>query len=77
MADFTKGSTVSLKRGSVVHSTNPSKGKYVLSREQKVKVHNFYGGYPETCGYPGRPAEVHWAGAGGYWCWTDASNVVE
>lgn len=76
MNNFAKGSVVTLRKGSVVHSTHPSKKEYVLSREQKVKVHNFYEGYPETRGYPGRPAEINWAGTGGYWCWTDASNVV-
>lgn len=74
---YFKGTVVTLRRGSVVRSTSPSKEEYTLSREQKVKVRNFYEGYPETCGYPGRPAEITWAGTGGYWCWTDANNVVE
>ena len=62
------GEIVRVNKGSVVESYNPSKRKYTLKRSQKVKVNHQYE-------YPGRENVVVWAGTGGYWCWTNESNV--
>lgn len=71
-----KGSTVTIRKGSTVRSCNPSKEEYQLSRNQTVKVHKVVEGYPEHSGYPARNDEIHWAGSGGYWHWTDVENII-
>ena len=68
---------VTLRKGSRVFSCHPKKSSYELSRKQRVKVHAYYPALPpEGHGYPEKKAQVHWAGTGGYWCWTDADNVI-
>ena len=59
------GTTVKIKKGSLVKSMHPQKSQYTLSRTQRVTVHHTVGD------------DIVWAGSGGYWCWTDRSNVEE
>lgn len=73
---ITPGARYTVKKGSVVHSFNPSKEEYTLARSQKVKVKFFDPGYKGDGYYDSRPAKVTWAGTGGYWCWTNAENVI-
>lgn len=72
---FGQGSEVLLPQGTVVHSTNPSKGEYVLKRSQTVTVHHCVGGYVNLDNYRdfgGRGfvylPMITWPGTGGYWC---------
>jgi len=57
------GDVVVVKKDSHVRTTHPAKDVYMLKRKQSVKVHHVIGN------------DVVWAGSGGYWCWTDISNV--
>lgn len=70
---FVKGDTVIIPKGTVVHSTNPSKSEYVTKRNQKVNVFMAGNGWVETDRYYGdvgmvKLPRVSWAGTGGYWC---------
>jgi hypothetical protein len=76
MTTYSRGQEIKLRKGSVVRSTNPSKKEYTLSRNQKVTVHSYYPPLKGWGDYPAKNAEVHWAGTGGYWCWTDVENIV-
>ena len=72
---FKKGDVVRVKKGARIYSTKKSNSK------------NAGRNYPVTLAYvhPGyvshwrdvsvEQPKVEWAGAGGYWCWTDPSNV--
>lgn len=88
---FRRGNRVRIKKGAVVFGTGPhiSREGKILERSQVVTVHDFDGGYVDYSGTfhdrrkddhenirdSVRQARVHWAGAGGYWRWTDASSV--
>jgi len=74
-----KGQSVRVKKGSVIRGTSsryPIEGK-VSKRQQTIVVHRVAPGYLDY--YESKPkvkqAAVHWAGADGYWCWTDLNNV--
>jgi hypothetical protein len=71
MTEYKKGDMVTVKKGSIVHSYNPSKKEYVLKRNQKVKV-DYVSEYPYEDGHK----KLTWAGAGHYWNWTDVENIV-
>lgn len=79
-----RGQSVTVKKGSTVFGTGSDIGREgrVSARAQVVKVHSVNRGYIDMSG-TSRPtweqvrnAEVHWAGAHGYWRWTDANNIV-
>lgn len=70
----TKGESITLPAGTVVHSTNPSKPSYVLRRAQTVKVAMVTDGWIDTLhtsregrGFVQLP-QVTWVGTGHYWC---------
>lgn len=73
---FSRGDVVTVAKGAIVYSTHPYKKERILTRKQSIKVHSYYPEIKEFSGYPGKAAQIHWAGTGGYWCWTDASNVI-
>jgi hypothetical protein len=61
---------------------NDGESEYVLKRSQRVKVNHQYGAIvpsnaPEwwTDALLFTEDSIVWAGTGGYWCWTDKSNV--
>lgn len=83
-----RGQKVKIKAGSIVHSTRPKseRGGRALKRAQTIKIHSldhggcFGGPYSYTSRDESEPVvnpKVHWAGSGGYWCWTDANNILE
>ena len=76
-----RGDLVRIRRGAVMHSTHPSvprEGKPYLGT-RPVKVFDIDRGYVTTQSAYGEEKvvqpRVHWAGAGGYWCWVDANDV--
>lgn len=83
-----KGDRVQIRRGALVLSTSPRAKSVSLQRALTVTVHSAHRGWVEPaarCRTGGRAAsgerdvkgpEIHWAGAGGYWRWTDAANIV-
>ena len=70
-----------IRKGSIVKSTAPDwplAGR-PLKRDTEVRVAYRDAGYSKP-GYRGEPdikvpATVRWAGSGGYWRWTDATNT--
>lgn len=73
---FSKGDRVVVAKGALVRSTAPgwpAQGK-PLSRQQVVLLHRVSPGFvfEDRVTNP----SVTWAGAGGYWRWTDANNVT-
>lgn len=76
---LSKGMQVRIRKGSFVQSTKGEPRK--TARDQVVKVHFYDAGYVDT--YPRaekeaevvRQPQITWAGAGGYWRWTDLNNV--
>ncbi|HJV96921.1 MAG TPA: hypothetical protein VJ608_12825 [Albitalea sp.] len=77
-----KGERVQIRRGAVVYSTHPHQKMSTLQRALTVRVHSADRGYVDTAARASRtekrvtPAHIHWVGAGGYWRWTDAENLV-
>lgn len=74
------GDIVTVNKGSVVKSYNPSKSEYILKRSQRVKVNHQYSAVFKWDGGERiciTESSIVWAGTGGYWCWTDKSNVME
>lgn len=77
--DIPCGSEVVIAQGAVVYSTKPGVPREGLksARAQRVKVHScFRGGVLAHEDMRVKQGEVHWAGASGYWRWTDINNVV-
>lgn len=78
----TRGAKVLIRRGAEVFSTSPSVKRAELGRALRVTASSVDGGYIDVRAREGRneervrTAQVHWAGAGGYWRWTDANNIV-
>lgn len=78
---FQTGERVILRKGSRVFGSGPQipREGLVLTRAQRVSLHRYDPGYcaeyPQGESFDFRQAQVHWAGAGGYWRWTDANNV--
>lgn len=75
------GSRVRIRKGSRIFSTHPSIGPEgtVSTRDQAVLVRSVNAGYVDRR-YQRSSEEivqgtVRWAGAGGYWRWTDINNV--
>lgn len=60
------GDFVRINKGAVVKSCHPSKQEYTLKRSPQIQVNHQHDYAEDT---------VVWAGTGGYWCWTDKSNV--
>lgn len=77
-SQLAKGMQVRIRKGSIVHST---KGEpRTTARDQVIKVHFFDLGYVDIYARAEtdvgvRQPRVTWAGAGGYWRWTDLNNV--
>lgn len=77
-----RGSQVRLRRGAEVFSTHPTVKRAELGRVLVVKAHSIDGGHVDMSARAGRNErrvrnpEVHWAGTGGYWRWTDANNIL-
>lgn len=67
-----RGDVVTIRKGAIVRSLR--RGEYVLTRNQKVKVNLVITGY--THDLVTRPAEVIWAGSGGYWCYANLADIV-
>lgn len=69
---FRKGDTLTLPKGTVVHSTNPSKRQYTLQRAQTITVFSSCSGWVVTDRVGERGAvylpTLTWPGTGGYWC---------
>ena len=77
-----RGSKVRLRRGAEVLSTHPKVKRAVLGRDLVVNAHSINSGFIDMTARVGRNEqrvrnpEVHWAGSGGYWRWTDANNIL-
>lgn len=77
-----KGSAVRIRRGAIVHSTNPTfprDGK-AYQGTRPIKVFSVDVGYasPDDLSFGDGGVfqpRIHWAGAGGYWCWADANDT--
>lgn len=73
-----KGTHVRIRKGSIVHSTKGEPRTTV--RDQVIKIHFVDLGYVDNYARAEtdvvvRQPRVTWAGAGGYWRWTDLNNV--
>lgn len=75
-AIFDDGQTVKVKAGALRYSTHPQvRHGEVVPRDFKVRIWRAYSGHiMEHRGEIVSPS-VHWVGRGGYYFWTDASNV--
>jgi hypothetical protein len=84
--ELKKGQQVRLRRGAIIYSTSPSVGRggKVNTLNRKIKVDYVNSGYIDIYSLYGfsddseksvRNGQVNWAGAGGYWFWTDINNV--
>lgn len=78
-----KGDRVLIKRGAVVRSTRPGTPQegVTLTRNTWVTLHYAHKGFISDSRHDYveqriRNPEVGWAGAGGYWRWTDVNNVA-
>ena len=79
-----KSEIVSIQKGAVIYSTNPSESKQevTLTRGMTVRLRAAHRGYLNTEARPDRGEKrvvnstVAWSGAGSYLRWTDASNVA-
>ena len=60
-----KDDILTIKRGSLVKSYNPSKMEYTTVRKQKIKINHWYTS----------SRVIAWVGTGYYWCWTNVDNV--
>jgi hypothetical protein len=87
IVNIKRGDLVNIEKGSSLFTTHP---KYKLRRDNpvagktyRVRVFNVTQGYiTESWGRASREMdrvpkspEIHWVGSGGYWFWTDISNV--
>ena len=79
-----RGIRVVIRKGARVFGTRPGTPKEgaLNTRDRTVTVRDCDRGYVDWSGirrsgaeYNFRQARVTWAGAGGYWCWTDANNL--
>lgn len=69
---FTRGQSVLIPAGTVVHSTNPGRGAFVVGRTYRVTVHHLLSGWVDALGVRGVRGGtvlpmITWAGTGGYW----------
>jgi hypothetical protein len=75
-APYKKGERVRIKRDAIVYSTHPRRKNRVVARPYAATVWDSYPEYRDPNDSDKmKSATVHWVGAGGYWCWTDAANV--
>jgi hypothetical protein len=78
-----RGKKIRIKAGAVVFGfgTEIPNGGKIVTRKYIVAIHRADNGFAIDAngGHRGkaevRNQQVHWAGTGGYWRWTDASNV--
>jgi hypothetical protein len=80
--EIKRGQKVVVRKGATVYSYRPGHKERVSTRRQTVTVHNVDNGYVDLSHSPVkiRAGHIHWAGAGGYWCWCafdDVECVVE
>jgi len=68
------GDVVTVRRGAQVRSLHPKRGTYVTQRAQTVKVHLVTSGF--VLNDVEYPAEISWAGSGGYWCYVPLADVT-
>lgn len=81
------GQTVKIRKGAVIHSYREA-SRGVSKRVREVTIHRVDKGYISSDDFESiikrggvidteyfRQACIYWAGAGGYWCWTDVNNV--
>ena len=68
-----RGDLATIKKGTALRSTNPSRKSFVAGRTHTVKVHDVY----HWGANEGRPAyvEIVWAGAHGYWTYALLSDL--
>lgn len=69
-----RGDVVTVRRGAAVRSLHPNRGRYVTQRAQKVKVDRVTTAF--VLDGVEHPAEVSWAGRGGYWCYAALTDVT-
>lgn len=66
-----RGDTLTLPKGTIVHTTAPSRSRYALTRRQAVRVHAVVSGYvsepSDDDGEFARRPFITWIGSGGYW----------
>lgn len=67
-----RGVEITVPKGTPLTSTHPQRsGVFKAGRTYRVKIHDVYHVTPAYRGYNGferpKPAQVVWAGAGGYW----------
>ena len=78
-----RGTKVRIKAGSVINGFGPefAKGQKIIERPYTVNVHSVEFGYAYSPAWTGnrdievKNQRVEWVGSGGYWRWTDSSNV--
>ena len=71
-SNIERGDVVVVKKGATVRSLN--RGLYVLQRQQQVKVHLVLQSFTQDEKL--FPAEISWAGSGGYWCYANIADVL-
>jgi hypothetical protein len=72
-----KGDLVLIELDSLIYTTHPVSQKISKKSWYLVKVHAAYPAFHDDPGGYESPAQVHWAGTGGYWHWTDMKNIKE
>ena len=81
VAKVERGAMMRIRKGSRIFSTAPGVGREGVEakRAQVIKVHSYDPGYVNLLGGNDngdvRQGTIRWAGAGGYWRWTDINNV--
>ncbi len=78
-----RGETVTIKKGTSIRTSHPTKKHRVAGRTYKVKVDHVLPGMnsPDPrfskANYPTTPPSVRWAGEGGYWFEVDMNEIPE
>lgn len=75
-----KKQVVTIKKGTKIRSTHPTKKERVAGRTYKVEIHHILNGMTQTV--TGEPVHVHnpsirWVGEGGYWFEVDFNDLPE
>lgn len=73
--DIKQGDWVRIKKGADVKSTHPQHKRFQTKRANVVEVHMKLPAFAGFEDHPPRPAQITWAGTGGYWCDVDVSCV--
>lgn len=71
-----RGQMVTIPKGTPVHSLHPQ-GDYVAATTRKIKVHAVHPAWTDLERSVHHPAQVSWAGRGGYWCYADLDRIPE